>query len=248
LGPRASRLLPQANPGWRQAAAAVHRQKFQAIAAARGISYSEFNTYAAGWLQAQVGGCEVRLRMRIAHFESFLASGQYLTQFALPYSGGLKHRGIRMMLEHTVLGVSPSCRPLDRPIYGYLSGSDETGQVQQYGEIVLRLAPHLRNRATFVMGDSLDHSIHHFRDPPFVPQPIVHPTTLAFQPIDMTTAASLGDAAPPYGYAEAQLHGGLTPEDVSEAVYTLGTAPTPATEDLLGRLGVQWHSTTAFGP
>jgi hypothetical protein len=153
-----------------------------------------------------------------------------------------------MMLEHTVLGVPPACAPADRPIYGYLSGSDEAGQIQQYGEVVLRLKAYVRRRATFVMGDSLDHALHHFNEPAFVPQPVVDAQPLALMPYDVLGASSLGDACPPHRYAEAQIYGGLTPSDVSQAVYTLGTAPTPSAVAWLDRLGVQWTSTTDFGP
>jgi hypothetical protein len=188
--------------------------------------------------------------MRVLRFEDFLATGRYMTQFEVPMalSGGAKHRGVRIMLEHTVLGVPPSARARDRPVYGYLSGSDEAGQVQHYGEVVLRLETATRKRATFMLGDSLDHALQHFQEPAFAPCPLTRPTLLAVLPHDALQAGSLGEASPPYGYAEAQIYGGIRTEDVEEAVYTLGTGPSPSALALLGRSGVQWSATAGVGP
>lgn len=241
-------LLPQADLGWRQTAEAKHRVDFATFAQSRGLSYEQYRISLGRWLRQEVAASEVRVRMYLPRFEAFLADGDYLTQYSVPFSGGAMHRGMRMMLEHTVLGVSAACAPADRPIYGYLSGSDEAGQIQQYGEVVLRLRAYVRRRATFVMGDSLDNALHHFDEPAFVPQPVADPQPLALMRYDVLGASSLGDACPPHRYAEAQIYGGLTPSDVSQAVYTLGTAPTPSAVAWLDRLGVQWTSTTDLGP
>jgi hypothetical protein len=241
-------LLPQADPGWQQAARVRHRIEFATFAQSRGLSYEQYLASLARWLRQEVAASEVRVRMYVPRFEAFLAAGDYLTQYSVPFSGGAMHRGIRMMLEHTALGVPPACAPADRPIYGYLSGSDEAGQIQQYGEVVLRLRTYVRRRATFVMGDSLDHALHQFTEPAFVPQPVVDPQPLALMPYDVLDASSLGDACPPHRYAEAQIYGGLRPSDVSQAVYTLGTAPTPSAVAWLDRLRVQWTTTTDSGP
>jgi hypothetical protein len=242
-------LLPRADAGWRLAAAETHRDDFSVIAARSGMTLEEYMELAARWLNAEVATSEVRIRMRIGPFEQFLATGSYLTQFSttMTASAGAQHRALRMIVERTVLGV-PGCRPADRPIYGYLSGSDESAQLQQYGEVVMRLDRSIRRRSTFMLGDSLDHAIHHFRVPSFVPQPVARPTTLALIPVDVLSATNLADAAPPYRYAEAQIFGGLTPFHVREAIYTLGMTPSPNAERLLSRYGVTWTSTPGSVP
>lgn len=243
-------LLPRAEEGWRAAAQEKHHDDFTVIAASNGLTLDEYMDKVRPWLQGQVAASEVRLRMRVDRFERFLVDGTYGTQFVLPMatSGGSQHRALRMILERAVLGVPTGCRPADRPIYGYLSESDESAQLQQYGEVVLRLNPSVRRRATFVVGDSLDHAVHYFREPSFVPQPVMRPSTLAFTPVDVLPAWTLADAAPPHRYAEAQIFGGLTPFHVKQAVYTLGETPSPNVEQLLSRYGVRWTATTASVP
>ncbi|MEA2134711.1 MAG: hypothetical protein QOC68_2620 [Solirubrobacteraceae bacterium] len=153
-------LLPVADAGWRLAAFQKHATEFSVIAGHHGLTVSDYMRQAAGWLAQNASRSEVRIRMRPSNFEQFLLQEQYLTQFELPTaSGGAKHRALRLMLEHTVSGVPTSAAPRHRPIYGYLSGTHEAGQIQQYGEVVLRLRPAVRRRATFMLGDSLDHAL-----------------------------------------------------------------------------------------
>jgi hypothetical protein len=149
----------------------------------------------------------------------------------------------RIVVEHTVLGVPPGCLPIHRPVYGYLSGSDEAGLLGQYGDIVVRLKPSTRSRAKFVVGDSLDYAIAQPTGPVFVPQPINRPSWLGLiAPTDPLDCADLADASPlPYRYAETQIYGGVRLSDIAGLIFTLGTAPDPATQNLLQGLRIAWQ-------
>jgi hypothetical protein len=167
---------------------------------------------------------------------------RYVTQFEVSHSGGAYGQARRIVVEHTVLGVPPGCRPNDRPVYGYLSGSDEGGQLGQYGDVVVRLKHRIRGRSTFVVGDSLDYAIGRPTGPVFVPQPVSRPSWLALiAPTDRLGCYDLADASPPpYRYAEAQIYGGVRLPDVAEIIFTLGSLPDAATQNLLQQRGIPW--------
>jgi Protein of unknown function (DUF3626) len=201
------------------------------------------------WIVGHLRAADVHLRMRTHNFESFLRAGRYVTQFEGATSGGLQNASVRILLEETVLRVPASSRPADRPIYGYMSCSDEGGVIQQYGEVVMILRPQVRNRATFVVGDSLDNAFHYgAAGPCYAPRPISRPSALALGLEDPLVAASPADVAPHHGYWEAQILGGIRAEDVSEAVFTLATGPSAAAASLMSGLGIQWRTTSGVGP
>lgn len=259
-------LLPKTDYEFKRAVFLRQREAFAVAAGTRLMSLDVYGHSVAGWLSNAVSNSEIRLRMRPIPFERFLRSGRYMTQFETSSSGGAHHHTLRMMIEGTLLGVPLNARPGDRPVYGYLSCSDEAGPVQAYGEIVLRLHEHLGARSTFMLGDSLDFSLTQFTEPLFVPQPVLRPNTLAVVPFEPPTLGhppappgqasprdvlafpSVADACGPHRYAEAQVFGGIRPDDVREAVFTLGTRPLPATEDLLDRLQVGWTTTEEHAP
>jgi len=237
-------MLPRSSTGWRTAAHQAHRDAAAVNAARRGMLVDTYVTAAEQWLRARLATAEVRLRIRHPHVLDLLRDGRYLTQFEVPHSGGALGQSRRMVIEHTVLGVPPSCRPSDRPVYGYLSGSDEAGMLGQYGDVVVRLKRSVRPRSRFVIGDSLDHTITHASPPVFAPEPVDRPSLLALiAPIDPLDCPSLADASPlPYRYAEAQIYGGVRLSDVEEFVFTLGTRPDANTQNLLKRHRIAWQS------
>jgi hypothetical protein len=224
----AYRLLPRADRGWRAQAQFQHEATFVSYAHSRGLPLdgylSEANIRLWGWLST----AEVRIRIDPRALAGFLRLGRYQTQFVTFASGGVMHIGRRMTVERMVLGVPGSCRPVDRPIYGYVSGSDEDGQILQYGPIVLRLRDHVSYRTTFTCCDSLDEAVNHLAYPGFVPMPMRRPDPLALSSrIDVLAARDFAEASPlPYRYIEAQIHGGVfAAPDVAEAVFTGGTGP-----------------------
>jgi hypothetical protein len=70
----------------------------------------------------------------------------------------------RARVEEKTLGYSKDTEPSDRPIYGYLGGSDLKGTAHQdagkaYGSISVKLKPDIKDRATFTGADSFKSGI-----------------------------------------------------------------------------------------
>lgn len=206
--------------------------------------------------------------MKPPGFERFVREGRYTTQFERPgASGGAKHLAVRTLIEHTVLGIPPDCFPEDRPVYGYLSGSNEAfdATLQQYGPIVLHLRPEVLARSTFLGADSLDFVVNvALTEPSLAPAPILRPkptalpahvfflashSPLSFGRIDVDPLDRAGFAdLTPYGYAEAQIHGGLRLEDVALVTATLGVQVDPQVLQRLAVSGVALISTQEAQP
>jgi hypothetical protein len=178
--PRTAQFLPHADGGWHSRVVREHEQAIPAIAAQLGISPLEYARATQAWLRREVALADVRIRMREHDFDAFIRTGRYQTLFDAGLSGGAPHIARRIFLEHTLLGVPPSCRNVDRPIYGYVTGSNESGQVAQYGEVVITMRRNVRLRSTFVCADSLDHCNRgDFVRPMFEPSPVTRPTPLS---------------------------------------------------------------------
>lgn len=261
-------LVPTGHPGWKAAAAVVHSEVADRVAQQHQISADVWSNQVEICLAAQLADAEIRVRMRPNGFAGFVREGRYITQFERPgVGGGAKHRAIRTLVEHTVMGVPPDCAPADRPVYGYLSGSNEASPaLQQYGPVVLHLKPSVERRATFTGADSLDFVVHAaFSEPSIVPAPLSRPTRTALPAHDVFVAVhgpspTLGriDVDPlarqgfgdltSYGYAEAQIFGGLTLADVRAFTVTLNAAIDAQVLKRLGEAGVSCIMTSGDQP
>jgi hypothetical protein len=231
------------------AAQTAKERVFAHFAVQHNRTLPDYITTIEAWLAGHIRHARVHLRMRVRDFEMFLRDDRYRTQFEGMRSGGAQHVSARILVEETVLGVPASSRPLDRPIYGYMSCSDEAGVIQQYGEVVLVLKQRVRNRATFVVGDTLDNALRAGGHGPwFAPRPISAPNTLALSLEDPLTASTPADIAPAHRYWEAQIYGGLRTADVSEVAFTLGVQPSPRTVQQLASRGLQWYVTHTASP
>ena len=221
------------------------------------MAVDEWKASVVDWLRHRVDGAEIRLRMRLRPFNGFVTEGWYRTQFEGSYlSGGAAHRGARMQLEHTLLGVPPSAAPLYRPVYAYLEGSDEAASLPQYGEVILTLKKAVRQRSTISMCDSLDTANSPlFPDPIFYPSPLTalspycvpaligapSPTGQAQAlPLDILQCSTVADTSL-QRYAEVQIFGRISLDDVSEVRYTMGTAPSFASQAVLNERGITWR-------
>jgi hypothetical protein len=93
--------------------------------------------------------------------------------------------------------------------------------------------------ATFVLGDTRDATLW---VPVFGPVPLLTPSIDAFSNVKrgLLEAQSLADAcADDYGYAEVQIHGGMSSSDIARVVYTRGTRPSSRAVELLAEHGLQ---------
>lgn len=211
-------------------------------------------------------GKKVAVRVTPSNLEKILTDGRFKSQFESDSSKGLKNINMRANLEAAWFGLpyTPSWAkeqdfgdPTIRPIYGYVAldgvrptgistgeiGGVSTDALSQYGQIQVVLKEDVRRRTTAMFGDSLN-NMHQGR-----PSPIDDPDWQSFTPIGTSAIVNAGlrdlNRDPldrefrANTYAEAQVHGGVTLDDVEEVVFP--STPPKATRDLLDAKGVSWR-------
>lgn len=113
-----------------------------------------------------------------------LDDGRFKSQFETGTSSGLMDTKIRDRVEREVLGVQDSDDQA-RPIYGYFSPQPYQEPVSCYGKVVVQLKDHVRPRATFTVGDSLD-STSGYQTERVIGEPVVAPSHRAV-PLNVLT-------------------------------------------------------------
>ncbi len=182
---------------------------------------------------------EVRLRITEEQFIAFLRSGSYQTLATTGTSGGTTNLAIRRAVEDQIFGIPRSADAEARPIYGYLEGSDEQNALPQWGPVVLVVDHSVRERATFILGDSVDSTIQG-RHPLLAPEPLQAPCLLAASSSqNVLQAATLADACSQHGrYAEVQIYRGLDRDDIARVICIAGWQPSAESARLLNAYGL----------
>ena len=130
----------------------------------------------ATWIQ----GREVRARIKEPALIKFLRTDVYLSLTATGQSGGAADIENRKRVEKAIFDIRLTADHSERPIYGYLEGSDEAGCLRGYGLIVLRLRD-VTECSTFTLGDSNDATVT-AEFPRLAPAPLTSPSILAASP------------------------------------------------------------------
>lgn len=133
-------------------------------------------------------------------------------------SSGQGDASVRAQDELRIFDIPLDAPAEDRLIYGYLEGSGEAGAATRYGAIVVGFHDCVREQATFVLGDGRDATL---LSPVFAPVPLLDPSIDAFSNMKdgLLDASTLGEAcADGYGYAEVQIHGGLSSKCIARVV------------------------------
>jgi len=236
--------LPQAPSAWVSAVLREQQLRFAFHAARRELSVAEYRRRLLLRLRELCESSELRVRLRRDHLPVVISDQRLRNQFETGHSAGYFHPQARAELEHRVLGVPLAAAPAERPIYGYLSGSDETHALPSYGSVIATLRPSLRQRATFTLGDSLDQTAH-ARIPAFAPTPLAAPELLSVDArIDLLGASDFASAsASSHRYAEAQIYGGVALEDVSTLEFTAGLGPSESLALELQAIALPWKET-----
>lgn len=205
-----------------------------------------------------LAGKKVAVRTTPATLGKILEDGRYRTQFETGKSGGMNDTSIRAKYEAQWFGLDEDTDPKARPVYGYVmvdgerpAGTgrkdrtgDETDALSQYGRVQIVLKDSVRSRTTAMVGDSLD-----FKHAG-LPSPIDDPDWRSFTPAQ---AGVMGRVLAAQGldrdysdpsfhanaYVEAQVHGGVTVDDIDEIL--LPTKPPPWLRKLLENRGIQWR-------
>lgn len=189
-------------------------------------------------LRGLFAGKKIATRMSAEALAQALADGRFKTQFETGASGlpGAYVPEERARAEEQLFGIPQrGFDPKKRPYYGYVLLSGEQAapaddvMLNVYGPIEVVLRDRVRQRTTAMIGDSLN-DIDRAR-----PSPVNDPQFWSFKPTrlrpgdfdhDVTGADFRGG-----DYAEAQIHGGISIDDVREVVF-----PAPPQPDLVAAL------------
>lgn len=192
-------------------------------------------------------GHRIGVRLEDSGLEKVLDDGRFKTQFETGTSVGGYFPDVRAAYERQAFGLPLDLDPKLRPVYGYLmvdgprdtNGPDGVGA---YGDIQVVLKPELRLRTTAQVGDSLD-QLRYGR-----PSPVNDPDWMAFSPADDEFDIELmerfdrdytSDGFKESGYIEAQVHGGVTVDDIEEIIFP--QAPGKRLRAILKRRGIPWR-------
>ena len=165
-------------------------------------------------------------------FKSIFEDGRFKSQFESKTSGGLLDPYIRKTREKTTFDIDVNTPNKERPIYGYITDNRKTmvpGQgetindalnnilsiwnrdAMQYGEYKIILKDSVKNRTTATIGDSLRTGL--------LGENVVEPKP------DLVNMGYWTYGAPPrrvglpdFAYLEAQIHGGVTIDDIETII------------------------------
>lgn len=174
-------------------------------------------------------GWEPRARISAGMAQQILIDdGELRTQHVTGNTGGGFNPDFRDEVEAEMFSAE-----LTRPIYGYLGKDfEDTGAVWQYGDVSVVLTPETADRTTLTFGDSLG-----VRPAPIRITEIRELEgdelgeavlgAYARNMLDMSSATSVretfematsGGRSMPWRYIEAQIHGGVTRDDIKSVV------------------------------
>jgi hypothetical protein len=185
----------------------------------RGLRPEEFLDALNANLKDFFSDAKLKIRAFGPDATAILEDGEFKTQHETGYSGGGSYEPeMRSVVEKVWFGNS-----LKNPVYGYWHSPRKDNSLEDlspsanYGGVVFTLKPEVKYRATATMGDSLvDREV----STPFIP---TAPLSLdSF--INVKNAINSIEYKGPenffmtnrFGYMEAQVHGGVTHEDIEK--------------------------------
>jgi hypothetical protein len=218
-------------------------------AARQGYTRAEYRKIRDELAEAAVRGAEVYTQIGLDRLESVLTAGKVKSRFETRATG-TESKALNLVArreaEDTVLGVSPSVPNDRRPVYGFLAGPSFTRRNRNmlaYGGVTLRLKSTVKARSTVTFGDSIDRG----RNGRLQASPLLSPRGDSFDPrIDLAEWQAvpkgrvLEKVNAEFDYAEAQVHGGVSVEDIAEVGFA--SPPPPALAARLKRLGIKYRT------
>lgn len=201
---------------------------------------------------------KIAIRVTPKSLEHILDDKRFKSQFESGKSKGKNDPQARTSIERQLFGIKDKTwqNVEKRPIYGYVAmdgvrpvgigsnqvGDPSTDQLSQYGQIQVVLKDSVRDRTTAMFGDSMNNMYEGL--PSSVNQPSWFSylatsgglTSHGLTGLDRSGTSSEFRAG---SYAEAQIHGGVTINDIEEIV--LPNAPSAALKKQLNDAGVSWR-------
>lgn len=204
-------------------------ESMRAIAARHDVSAEEYRHLAEARAAEDLSTAYVASRVPAGVLDDIVESGRMKSQFETQTSGGTLSNAHRADTEENLYSYPADLPAEQRPIYGYMHkpGTDP-GWVDGYGEIEIEFKNDVRSRTTFTQGDSLAQG--------YIPSAVNDPSYLSLDaPVAFTNPADdtdvVRDGIIGQGtYVEAQIHGGVTVDDIAAV-----------------NLPRDWRGTDAFG-
>lgn len=137
---------------------------------------------------------------------------RFKTLFETGTGHGCTSTSTRAGGEHRGMGIPVDVDPRLRPVYGYIDKGTFGSEADGYGEIAVKFKPHVRDRTTFTLGDSLGPMC----SSELAPAPVNKPDYRAAD----HQVERIARGAEVSGYIETQIHGGVTMDEVEEVIFT----------------------------
>lgn len=213
---------------------------------ADGQPVDQVKTRMAQELDKIFSGRKIATRMSEQGLLAALRDGRFKTQFETGASGlmGAYVPDERAAVEERLFGIPRTGFPASRrPFYGYVltSGTNaspaDDAILNAYGPVQVVFKDQVRTRTTAMIGDSIND------EDRARPSPVNAPQFWSFKPSrlrpgdydhDVTGAVFRGGQ-----YAEAQIHDGVSTDDIDEV--TFASAPSPTLQQAMDAHGVRWR-------
>lgn len=178
------------------------------------MTHDEYLDAALASIREGVADPTVRIRVKPEDLASIIEDGRFKSQFETDTSGGMLDNDFRAKAEKNMFGYPTDLPPAERPIYAYLAGSaSETGAITGYGHVIVNLKDEANFRTTFSTSDSLGFGGAGGLSPSPLLEPSLESWTIGTDPVD--AAGRLADLRNG-SYVEAQVHGGVTTDDIAD--------------------------------
>ncbi len=183
---------------------------------------------------------KVSIRVPVEDLDDILRDGEFKNQHGTGTTKGLFDPRGRMDAERSMFGIPWRSDPEDYPVYGYIRTKGYEGHVSGYGDIRVTFKDSVKNRTSFTFGDSL----YAGGNGDIVPAPLNDPhagnATRGAEIQDISQFETVSDnlRAVDTSYAEAQIHGKLTPDDIEKVELIRHRQWPSELVDLLEELGI----------
>ena len=193
-------------------------ESMRAIAARHEVSAEEYRHLAEARAAEDLSTAYVASRVPTEVLDDIVETGRMKSQFETQTSRGSLSPRHRMDTEENLYSYPPDLPDAERPIYGYMQkpGRDPSW-VSSYGEVEIEFKRDVRSRTTFTQGDSLAQG--------YIPSALNDPSYLSLDaPVAFTNALNDTDVVrdgiwADTPYVEAQIHGGVTLDDIAAVTF-----------------------------
>lgn len=185
---------------------------YETLAQAAGSSVDDIVREAEFILQETADDLILSTRRSTDSLVRILNDGRFKSQFETGKSGGTLNPDYRAAAEKYMFGYQKALPVEQRPIYGYLRDPGRPDGASWYGDALMDLRPSVRERTTVVWTDSLGAAAQ--------PSPLNRIRASAFDPRSGTgtpTMPKIGRTG--YPYTEAQMHGGVSADDILRVTF-----------------------------